>query len=97
MKERFKNYGLWVSLASAVVMLLQAFGLKFDVPYVNEIITGILGFLVACGIISNPSIGTGYTDKKEKEKPNENNDTQKNCEQTTQNIEDAKQENDNQN
>lgn len=63
MKNKFKNYGLWVSLISAVLMLLQAFGLKFDGPYVNEIVTGILGVLVACGIISNPSDGSGYTDK----------------------------------
>lgn len=63
MKGKFKNYGLWVSMASALVMLLQAFGLKFDAPYVNEIITGVLGVLVACGIISNPSEGSGYTDK----------------------------------
>ena len=44
-------------------MLLQAMGLKFDLPYVNEIITSILGVLVTLGIISNPSDGNGYTDK----------------------------------
>lgn len=62
MKEKFKNYGLWVSLISSVLMILQALGLKFDVPYVNEIITSILAVLVALGIISNPSDGTGYFD-----------------------------------
>lgn len=63
MKEKFKNYGLWISLISAVLMILQSLGLKFDMPYINEVITSILGVLVALGIISNPSDGNGYSDK----------------------------------
>ena len=55
MKGKFRNYGLWISIISAVLMLLQAMGLKFDLPYVNEIITSILGVLVTHGIISNQS------------------------------------------
>ena len=62
MKGKFRNYGLWISIISAVLMLLQAMGLKFDLPYVNEIITSILGVLVTLGIISNPSDGNGYTE-----------------------------------
>ena len=58
MKGKFRNYGLWISIISAVLMLLQAMGLKFDLPYVNEIITSILGVLVTLGIISNPSTET---------------------------------------
>lgn len=63
MKEKFRNYGLWISLISAVLMILQSMGLKFDLPFINEVITSILGVLVALGIISNPSDGTGYSDK----------------------------------
>ena len=63
MKGKFRNYGLWISIISAVLMLLQAMGLKFDLPYVNEIITSILGVLVTLGIISDPSDGNGYSDK----------------------------------
>lgn len=63
MKEKFKNYGLWLSIASTIIMILQAMGLRFDVPYVNEIITSVLGVLVTLGIISNPSDGSGYIDK----------------------------------
>lgn len=65
MKERFKNYGFWLSLASGIIILMQAFGLKVDVPYVNEIITGILGVLVILGIVNNPKDGSGFTDTKE--------------------------------
>lgn len=50
MKEKFRNYGLWISLISAVLMILQSMGLKFDLPYINEVITSILGVLVALGI-----------------------------------------------
>ena len=63
MKSKIRNNGLWISIISAVLMLLQAMGLKFDVPYVNEIITSVLGVLVTLGIISNPSDGSGYSDK----------------------------------
>ncbi len=62
MKEKLSNYGLWVSLAGCVIMILQACGLKFDVPYVNEIITAVLGVFVTLGIVSNPSSGNGYND-----------------------------------
>ena len=64
MKDKLKNYGLWVSIASTVIMILQACGLKFDVPVVNEIITAVLGIFVTLGIVSNPSSGSGYIDKK---------------------------------
>ena len=64
MKEKFKNYGLWMSVASCIIMLLQACGLRIDVPYVNEIISAVLGVLVVLGIISNPSDGVGYIDKE---------------------------------
>lgn len=63
MKEKFKNYGFWVSLVSAVIIVLQACGIKIDAPYVNEIVTGILGVLVTLGIISNPNSGNGFLDK----------------------------------
>ena len=63
MLNKFKNYGFWISLASAVILLLQACGLKIDVPIVNEIVTAFLGLLVVLGIISNPNSGSGYKDE----------------------------------
>ena len=62
MKDKLSNYGLWVSIASCIIMIFQACGLKFDVPYVNEIITAVLGVFVTLGILSNPSIGSGFSD-----------------------------------
>lgn len=64
MKDRFKNYGFWVALASGIMVIIQAFGLKIDVPYVNEVITAILGVLVLLGIVNNPTDGKGFGDTK---------------------------------
>ncbi|WP_050180675.1 holin [Domibacillus robiginosus] len=66
MTNRFKNYGLWVAVASLAGMVLQDVGMitmpeRYD-AYVN---TG-LTILIAAGIINNPSNGNGYKDKKKK-------------------------------
>lgn len=68
MKERFKNYGFWISLVSGAIMVMQALGLRVNVPYVNEVITAVLGVLVVLGIINNPKDGNGYTDSKKDDK-----------------------------
>lgn len=59
--NRFKNYGLWVSIFALIPLLAQAFGYKLPVNY-NEIINAILGILVAAGILNNPTDGKGYLD-----------------------------------
>lgn len=68
LKEKIKNYGFWISLISSVILLVQAFGVKIDVPYINEIVTAILGVFVTLGIISDPSTGSGYLDEDKKNK-----------------------------
>ena len=65
--DRFKNYGLWLSLFSLLGMVLQDF---FNVDlvqsqyelYVNTIMT----ILILLGIVNNPSIGIGYRDRRRK-------------------------------
>jgi uncharacterized membrane protein len=54
MDNRYKNYGLWISISSLIFLFLQEIGIqitpeKFDV-YVNM----ILGILILLGIINNP-------------------------------------------
>lgn len=51
------SYGYILSVVSAVIMLLQAIGLRVNVPYVNEVVTAVLGVLVALGIISGSKSG----------------------------------------
>lgn len=66
--SRFKNYGLWVSIAALVQMVLHGFGLKVLPDNYNEIVTAILGILVMAGILNNPTTGNkGYLDDKPQE------------------------------
>lgn len=53
--KRFKNYGLWVAIASLLLIVLQALGVPV-IPGQFEAITNmILSLLVAMGVISNPN------------------------------------------
>ncbi len=54
-KNRLTNYNFWVSMVSAVLLVLQAFDIQFDIAYINEIATAVLGLLVVIGIINDPT------------------------------------------
>lgn len=54
-KNRLTNYNFWISIFSAVLLILQALKIEFDIAYVNEIFTAVLGLLVVIGIISDPT------------------------------------------
>lgn len=71
--SKWTNYGLWVSIIAAVLLVVSAAGKLFGFELTEELngnITGfamaVLGLLVILGIVSNPKEGTGYTDKDEK-------------------------------
>lgn len=53
-KEKFKNYGFWLSLSGAVVIFLQALGFKIEQPIIDSIVKGFCGVLVVLGIITKP-------------------------------------------
>ncbi|MEA1960169.1 MAG: phage holin [Bacillota bacterium] len=64
-KSRLTNYGFWVAVASAVLLLLNALKLGINVEQYNEIINAILGILVMLGVISNPTTNNrGFGDDK---------------------------------
>ena len=67
--SRWRNKGLWVSVASTILIILQIYGLLPKLGLTSEnfnlIVNGILGTLVLAGVLSNPTSGTGYTDEKE--------------------------------
>jgi uncharacterized membrane protein len=65
--ERFKNYGLWVGIGSFAVILAQTFGADIDFGQYENLYNAILSILVIAGIVNNPSLGTGYLDKTNKE------------------------------
>lgn len=69
--SRFKNYGLWVSIAAFIPMLLKGFGVNTIPDNYNEIVNSFLAILVLSGILSNPQTDNrGYLDDTEKEDSN---------------------------
>lgn len=63
MNSKWKNYGLWVSIASSVLLVLQTLEVGVDVGKFNTIVNAVLGVLALAGVISNPSQGKGFLDK----------------------------------
>lgn len=59
LKEKLKSYRFWVSLASAVLLLVQAIGsplgLSVDEETYMSIVNSALGVFVVLGIISHPA------------------------------------------
>lgn len=66
-KNRLTNYNFWISIFSAVLLILQALKIEFDIAYVNEIFTAVLGLLVVIGIISDPTRTTMKSGEQKKE------------------------------
>ena len=70
LKDKIKNYGFWMSLTAAVILMLQAigkaFGFTIDNEAITSIVTSICGVLIVLGIISDPTSGTGFIDNKPK-------------------------------
>lgn len=59
LKEKIKSYSFWVSLASAIVLILKVIGAKFgfniDATLASDIITSVCSVLVITGIIVTPT------------------------------------------
>ena len=62
MNNKFKNYGLWLALFSLAGLILRDMSLLPE-SY-GEYVELIMYILIALGVISNPSIATGYSDNK---------------------------------
>lgn len=60
---RFKNYALWIAIASLGLIVAQAFGLEIAEDKYNEIVNGVLTVLVLAGVVNNPTSGTGFKDE----------------------------------
>lgn len=52
--NRWKNYGLWVSIAAFIPLLLSSLGIQI-IPNYQELVNALLAILVTAGIISNPT------------------------------------------
>ncbi len=58
-KIRMKSYSFWVSLASAIFLVIkvvgQNFGFTIDETLYNDLFTALCGILVICGIVAPPT------------------------------------------
>ena len=56
--KKFRNYGFWISLTGAVILLLQTvgkyFGFSVNSEMISEIVTCVCGILVLLGILIKP-------------------------------------------
>lgn len=59
LKDKLKSYSFWVSLASAILLLIQTIGrplgLVIDESTYMSIVNSVLGVFVVLGIISHPA------------------------------------------
>lgn len=63
--NRFKNYGLWVSVAAFIPMFLKAIGHDVLPSNYNEMVNSLLGILVVGGLLNNPQTeNKGFLDDK---------------------------------
>lgn len=69
--NKWRNGGLWVALASAFLMAVQAVAALFGYAVTNEQVAGVmvavnavLFFLAVAGVVSNPSSGAGFKDSE---------------------------------
>ena len=66
--SRFRNYGLWVSIAALIPMILKVFGVDVIPEDYENIVQTILSILVMAGILNNPTTKTkGFKDDKNME------------------------------
>ncbi|MBR2909748.1 MAG: hypothetical protein IKC11_05345 [Clostridia bacterium] len=79
LKDKVKTYNFWISLVSAVVLIVRIIGDKFnfivDTSLIMDITTGLCSIFVILGILSVP-----------KSKQTTNNETSKNIDEILSNI-----------
>lgn len=63
MNTKWKNYGLYASIAALIPLICEGFGIDVLPKNYQEIITSVLGILVLLGVVSSPEKGKGYIDK----------------------------------
>ena len=94
LKEKVKSYSFWVSIASAIILILKVlggrFGFTIDESMVSDIFTAICSILVLMGIIVLPApqnSGKQTTLKEKSETKLENNQSAKETTISNQNNE----------
>jgi uncharacterized membrane protein len=68
MREKLKNYGLWVSVSALGLLIVQDAGLLITPDKYAIYSNSILGIFVLLGIISDPASGKFFADKEKDNK-----------------------------
>lgn len=92
LKDKIKSYSFWVSLASAVILILKVLGSRFgftiDESMVSDLFTSLCSILVLLGIIIVPNTSTQQNLKDSQDCLLDNNlDTQTNSFQLNNDLE----------
>lgn len=53
--KRFQNTGTIIALVAAVGLVLQQFGVKIDMEWLNNTVTAICAVLIILGIANDPT------------------------------------------
>lgn len=82
LKDKMKTYNFWISLASAIVLIVRIIGDKFnffvDTSLIMDVTTGLCSIFVILGILSVPKVKTTTEQKNDTTQdktPNENLET----------------------
>lgn len=59
--KKMKSVKFWLSLTSAVVLVMQLLGLKISAPYINEIASAVCSVFVILGIMVPDASDDGET------------------------------------
>ncbi|MGN0789198.1 MAG: hypothetical protein ACI4MY_04605 [Christensenellales bacterium] len=54
MKEKLKSYNFWLSVISAILVALSTINGELNIPYIDKVLTAVLGVFAVSGIVSKP-------------------------------------------
>ena len=54
MKEKLKSYNFWLSVISAILVALSSINGELNIPYIDKVLTAVLGVFAVSGIVSKP-------------------------------------------
>ena len=56
MKEKLRSYNFWLSVISAILVALSTINGELNIPYIDKVMTAVLGVFAVSGIVSKPKI-----------------------------------------
>lgn len=52
--KRYKSYSFWLSVISAVMVVLASLTDKLNLPYIDGVLKALLGLMAVIGIVNKP-------------------------------------------